>query len=166
MLTRSTVLILVLIMGTVGCTASTDVVETSTDRLRLDVVFEPGDLVSGESATFGLQVTNTSDAPATIEFDTTQRGDVRLSTANGVEVYHWAGRRIFAHEHTEIPVAPGERVSFALQEAPLPVAPGDYEVLATVTGMPKLQVARSTVSVVATNAVGDALSDASSASSG
>lgn len=162
MSTRSTVLILVLIVGTIGCTASTEVVETSTDRLRLDVVFEPDDLVSGESATFGLQVTNISDAPATVEFDTTQRGDVRLSTVNGVEVYHWADRRVFADEHTKIPVAPGERVSFALQEAPLPVAPGDYEVLATVTGMPKLQVARSTVSVVGPSAIGDVLSDASS----
>jgi hypothetical protein len=162
MLMRHTVMILVLIVGAVGCTASTDVVETSTDRLRLEVGFEPGDLVSGESAAFDLQVTNTSDAPATIEFDTTQRGDVRLSTPNGVEVYHWADRRVFAHEHTKIPVAPGERVSFALQEAPLPVAPGDYEVLATVTGMPKLQVARSTVSVVGSSATGDALSDTSS----
>lgn len=162
MFTRHTVLILVLVMGAAACGgASTETVETSTDRLRLDVVSQPGDLVSGDEATFVLRVTNVSDVSATIGFDTTQRGDVHLSTVNGVEVYRWADDRVFAHEREDVSLAPGERVSFALKEAPLPVAPGDYEVLAVVTGMPKLQVARSTVSVVSSSALPDAGSDSS-----
>lgn len=162
MSTRIPALILVLMMGAVGCGASTETVETATDRLRLDVVSQPGDLVSGDEATFVLRVTNVSDEPATIEFDTTQRGDVHLSTVNGVEVYHWADDRVFAQERDDVSLAPGERVSFPLDEAPLPVAPGNYEVLAVVTGMPKLQVARTTVSVVSSSALPDSSSDSSS----
>lgn len=163
MFTRRTVLILVLVVGAVACGgASAETIGTSTDRLRLDVVFEPADLVSGEEATFRLQVTNTSQERATIEFDTTQRGDVRLSTLDGVEVYRWADQRAFAQERRDAAIAPGQRVSFPLEDAPLPVAPGDYEVLATVTGMPKLQVARTTVSVVSSSALTAAPSDSSS----
>jgi len=154
MSTRHMVLMLVLVMAAAACGGtSPDRIVTATDRLRLDVAFEPGALVSGEHATFALRVTNTSDEPATLEFDTTQRGDVRLSTIDGVEVYRWADRRVFAQERHDVTLAPGQRASFALQEAPLPVAPGDYEVLAVVTGMPKVQVARSTVSVVGASAL-------------
>lgn len=89
---------------------------------------------TGAAAMFELRVTNISDRPAALLFDTTQGGDVRLSTPDTVEVYHWAELRAFSLEPADVPVAPGEQVTFRLDEEPLPVAPGDYHVLAAVTG--------------------------------
>ena len=127
--------------------ASPPLAETSTDRLELEVALTPDPLVGGREATFELHVTNTSDRRALLTFDTTQRGDVVLSTGD-VEVYRWAARRVFAQEPHEVAFAPGQTVRFPLEEEPLPVAPGDYELMATVTGVPKLRTIRTAASVV------------------
>lgn len=146
---RFAVLIAVLAVAATACgAASGATVATSTDRLRLEVVPQPDPLISGRPAAFELAVTNVSDRGAVLRFDTTQRGDVRLSVPEGVEVYHWSERRVFAQEPAEVAVAPGRHVTFALDEAELPVAPGEYEVFATLVGIPKLQVAHATVTVV------------------
>lgn len=146
---RIAVLVAVLAVVCAGCgEGPSATAATSTDRLRLDVVPQPDPLISGRPATFELAVTNVSDRPAVLRFDTTQRGDVRLSVPEGVEVYHWGERRVFAQEPVEVTVAPGRRATFGLDEAELPVAPGAYEVLATLVGIPKLQVAHATVTVV------------------
>ncbi|HEX6257672.1 MAG TPA: BsuPI-related putative proteinase inhibitor [Euzebyales bacterium] len=126
--------------------ASPPLAETSTDRLRLELRVDPDPLVSGAPATFELLVTNVSDERALLEFDTTQRGDVLFAT-NEVDVYRWAERRAFAQQTERVPLAPGQTVLFELDEAPLPVGPGQYEVLASVTGLPKLQTVRASLSV-------------------
>lgn len=141
-------LLVALVLLTSACgDASRPLAETSTDRLELEVVLTPDPLVGGREATFELHVTNTSDRRALLTFDTTQRGDVVLSTGD-VEVYRWAARRVFAQEPHEVAFAPGQTVRFPLEEEPLPVAPGDYELMATVTGVPKLRTIRTAASVV------------------
>lgn len=144
---RAAVLIIVIALAAACGDASPRLAETSTDRLELEVVPAPDPLVSGQEATFELHVTNTSDRRALLTFDTTQRGDVALSTGD-VEVYRWAARRVFAQEPHEVAFAPGQTVRFPLEEEPLPVAPGDYELMATVTGVPKLRTIRTALSVV------------------
>jgi hypothetical protein len=146
---RATVLVIALALVAAACgDASSPRAETSTDRLEVEVVPTPDPLVSGQAATFELHVTNISDRRALLTFDTTQRGDVALSTG-AVEVYRWAARRAFAHERREVTFASGQTVRFPLEEEPLAVAPGDYELMATVTGVPKLRTIRTSVSVVA-----------------
>lgn len=145
---RAAVLIVALALVAAACAdAPPPLAETSTDRLELEVVPVPAPLVSGEAATFELHVTNTSDQRALLTFDTTQRGDVALATED-VEVYRWAARRVFAQERQEVAFAPGQTVRFPLDEEPLPIAPGEYELMATITGVPKLRTIRRSVSVV------------------
>lgn len=144
---RMAVLVVSLALVVACGDSSPPLAETSTDRVRLALATDPGPLVSGREATFELEVTNVSDEPALLTFDTTQRGDVAFSTGE-VEVYRWAEPRVFAHDPVEVRLAPGQTVSFPLDESPLPVAPGDYEVLAVITGLPKLQTVQTSVSVV------------------
>lgn len=145
---RTVLLVVALTLVAAGCgDASRQLAESSTDRLQLEVVVRPDPLVSGQQATFDLQVTNVSEQRASLTFDTTQHGDVALSSER-VEVYRWAEPRAFALEEMQVSLTPGQHVSFPLQEARLPVAAGEYDLLATVTGEPKLQTVQSTVTVV------------------
>ncbi len=145
---RSGIVVIALVLLTTACgNSSPPVAESSTDRLQLEVVVAPDPLVSGQPATVGLVVTNVSDRRALLTFDTTQRGDVSFSTG-GVEVYRWSELRAFALDRERYAFVPGQRVRFPLEADPLPVGPGEYEVLATVTGVPKLRTVRTTVTVV------------------
>lgn len=149
---RRVVLAIALAVVMAACgDSSPPLAETSTDRLRLDVVTDPDPLVTGQPATFDLVVTNDSQQPALLTFDTTQRGDLGVSTGD-VEVYRWAERRAFAQEPYRVEFEPGQTATFALDVEPLPLAPGEYEMLATVTGLPKLRTVRTAVTVVADEA--------------
>lgn len=129
-----------------GCGRSQADAPTSTDDLQLAVGTEPVPLRSGRPGAFLLEVTNVGDRELSMSFDTTQRGDVALET-NGVEVYRWAARRVFAHQEARVTVGVGDTVTFNLDEHRLPVGPGDYELLATLSGQPKLQVIREPLTV-------------------
>lgn len=124
---------------------------TSTDALQLAVRADPQPLRSGQPGAFLLEVTNEADRELSMSFDTTQRGDVALET-NGVEVYRWAARRVFAHVETRVTVGAGDTVTFRLDELRLPVGPGDYELVATLSGQPKLQVIREPLTVAGSTA--------------
>lgn len=144
---RMTIVVVALAVLAAGCADSSPrLAETSSDLLRLDLTARPAPLVTGEPATFELRVTNTGDERALLTFDTTQHGDVIFSTED-VDVYRWAERRAFANERDRYELAPGQQVVLELDEAPLPVPPGEYEVLAVVTGLPKLQSVETSVSV-------------------
>lgn len=145
---RTPLALIALVLLAPACGGAPATASTSTDQLTLTVRTAPTPLVSGQPATFDLEVANTGDGPVTIAFDTTERGDVALET-QGVEVYRWSRQRAFAQEPVEITVGAGRRVSFPLEEAPLPVGPGDYELLAILTGSPKLQVVRTSLTIVA-----------------
>ena len=119
---------------------------TSTDQLQLAVRTDPQPLRSGQPGAFVLEVTNEGDRELSMSFDTTQRGDVALET-NGVEVYRWAARRVFAHHEVQLTVDGGDTVGFRLDELRLPIGPGDYELVATLSGQPKLQVIREPLTV-------------------
>lgn len=135
-----------------GCAGASQAdAPTSTDQLRLAVRTDPQPLRSGQPGAFLLEVTNEADRALSMSFDTTQRGDVALET-NGVEVYRWAARRVFAHDETQVTVGAGETVTFRLDELRLPVAPGDYEYVATLSGQPKLQVIREPLTVAGSSA--------------
>lgn len=130
-----------------GCSAPSGAdVPSSTDALRLAVTTDPQPLRSGQPGAFVLEVTNSGDRAVVMSFDTTQRGDVALET-NGVEVYRWAARRVFAHDEARVVVDAGDTAVYRLDELRLPVAPGEYEVLATMDGRPQLQVVRAPLTV-------------------
>lgn len=118
----------------------------STDQLQLAVRTDPQPLRSGQPGSFVLEVTSVADQPLDVRFDTSQRGDVALETEN-VEVYRWAAQRVFAQETHQVTLDPGARVEFRLDEFRLPVGPGAYEMLATLSGQPELQVVRVPVTV-------------------
>jgi hypothetical protein len=135
-----------------GCAGASQAdAPTSTDELQLAVRTDPQPLRSGQPGAFLLEVTNEADRELSMSFDTTQRGDVALET-NGVEVYRWAARRVFAHDETQVTVGAGETVTFRLDELRLPVGPGDYEHVATLSGQPKLQVIREPLTVAGSSA--------------
>jgi hypothetical protein len=130
-----------------GCTTAGQAeAPTSTDAAQLTVRTDPQPLRSGQPGAFVLEVTNDGDRDVAMSFDTTQRGDVALET-NGVEVYRWAARRVFAHDEAEVVIGAGDTVTYRLDELRLPVGPGEYEVLATMAGRPQLQVVRAPLTV-------------------
>ena len=85
--------------------------------------------------TWELALTNESDEEVTIEFPSSQFGDVVVRSGDD-EVYRWSMGLVFAESIVSQPVAAGETFVFELGATELGAAPGRYELEASLTGSP------------------------------
>jgi hypothetical protein len=83
-----------------------------------------------DSAVFSLQVTNTSSAALTLNFNSGQEFDFVVMRGTQ-EVWRWAGDRMFTQALRSETLAPGETETYTATWAPLPGSGGEYTVRAT-----------------------------------
>lgn len=69
--------------------------------------------VSGSTARMVLHVTNQSNQPVTLEFNSGQRYDFVVRTPQGAEVWRWSADRMFTQALGTETIAPGATLRFA-----------------------------------------------------
>jgi Intracellular proteinase inhibitor len=101
----------------------------------------------GDTVTFALTVTNSTSAPETLNFRTSQEYDFIVRAADGTAVWQWSCHKLFlAAEHTRT-IGPGETVTFTAQwdqttcvpfarNQGKQVKPGTYSVVGELTSDP------------------------------
>ncbi len=113
--------------------------------LSLSVSFrEP--LRANQPVTWTLEVENGGSAEALLMFRSGKDGDVSL-LQGGREAYRWSATRFFSQAMRQVPIGPGERKTYTLEEKALPAAAGDYELVAELDSEPAPPPARRSVEV-------------------
>lgn len=140
----------VLITALAGCGGgddggSGDAAMADEEALILQVSFD-APLRSGGPVTWNLQVTNGGPDPVTLTFRSGKDGDVGLFRG-GQEAYRWSSTRYFTQAMRQVPLGPGERATFPLEEKALAAEPGDYELVAELDSQPAPPPARRSVRV-------------------
>ena len=102
--------------------------------LSLAVSFE-APLRSGQPVTWTLEVENRGPGEATLTFRSGKDGDVAL-LQGGREAYRWSATRFFSQALRSVPIGPGERKTYTLEEKALSADAGDYELLAELDSEP------------------------------
>ena len=119
--------------------------EGPREGLTLRVSFDEP-LRSGGPVTWTLEVENPGPEPVTLGFRSGKDGDVVL-VGGGREAYRWSGTRYFAQAMRQVPLGPGERKTFTLEEKALSAEAGDYELVAELDSEPAPPPARRSVKV-------------------
>ena len=113
-----------------------------SDMLRATLTASP----AGPSAvSLTLAVTNTSRAPVTLTFGSSQQFDFTVRRADGASVWTWSADRSFLTVITSRTLAAGETVTYSAQWTSAP--PGTYVATGSVTGSPRPADASATVTV-------------------
>lgn len=153
---RAGALLVLLALAVAGCgddggSDAEGAPDTSGDggggEVELSVAFEPDPPVSGQAVVWVLTVRNDSAEPATLTFSSGQRGDVMLLDAGGEEAYRWAAGHSFTQAVSQQELAPGQEVTYRLEEATLSVPAGDYELVATLAAEPQVGPDRQQVQI-------------------
>jgi hypothetical protein len=114
-------------------------------RLSLAFGFRPDPLQPSAPVAWDFTVTNVSGELVTMTFSSGQDGEVVL-LQGGAEKYRWSQGRVFTQAIRTKDLAPGESLSFSLDDT-LPVEPGSYELVASVASDPAPAPAQRTVTV-------------------
>lgn len=112
--------------------------------LAVDV---PDPLVAGRPVTWRLTVANRSLSDVTLDFASSQQGDVVLLAPAGREAYRWSDGMMFAQGLRETELAAGSEETFELTGR-LDVAPGEYTLEASATSDPAPEPRTRIVTVV------------------
>lgn len=92
----------------------------------------------GQSVHIRFSVVNTSKKAVTYNFPTSQKYDLTIKDARGVEVWDWAKSRVFSQNLTAVTLPPGKPVVYILlwngaDQAGRNVKPGVYTLMARLT---------------------------------
>ena len=96
----------------------------SGPEISFSLALDKTQYAAGETASVRLAIRNTTAAPLTLDFNSSQRYDLAIRDAAGVEVYRWSATRSFSAVAGSEAIAGGER-NFA-DRIPLPDKPGRY----------------------------------------
>lgn len=119
--------------------------EDAASRLRVEVSYLPDPLVSFEDAQWTLTVSNGTDSDVTLEFATSQRGDVVLLDGDE-ERYRWSQGRAFTQVVGTSTVTAGATVDYVLNGV-LEVGAGSYDLVAELVSNPAVPPTSTTVTV-------------------
>lgn len=107
----------------------------ATGALEIELVSESR--VTAGPHVWTIELRNTSEAPISVAFPTSQRGDVVLSGQTDV-VHRWSQDRFFQQQVAEVSLEPGGVELIELEDDLSGVEPGFYEaqITASVVGPP------------------------------
>jgi hypothetical protein len=116
--------------GLSGVTLANPVYVSGSEGLVLRVT-DLG-IKAGEPITWPFDLTNRTDANATLAFSDGQRLEVTLSKASG-EVYRWSDAMFFTQAVTRLDLAAGTTIPYVLRADAIDLPPGEYTAKAWVT---------------------------------
>jgi hypothetical protein len=114
--------------------------------LRVEVRCPSAPVASGEPVPLTLVVTNTSDAPVALHFNSSQRFDFELRSASGMSVWSWASERVFLQVLGMETIAPNRSLEYTDKYiGGLPA--GSYQVIGRVTSREPMPPATCTLTL-------------------
>jgi hypothetical protein len=141
--------LLLLLAALPGCGDDRDTPAAQSGKenggLSLSVSFDDP-LRANQPVTWTLEVENGGPAEAVLTFRSGKDGDVSL-LQGGREAYRWSATRFFSQAIRQVPIGPGERKSYTLEEKAFSAAAGDYELVADLASEPAPPPARRAVTV-------------------
>lgn len=121
-------------------------IEVVPAAMQLQITPDKTRLQVGDSLSFALKLSNTSQSPQTIGFTSGQRFDISILNEAGQTVWNWAANKRFSRSLSSQTLAPGASTSFqatwdgqALPDSK--ITPGKYSVRAVLTSRSPLSAA-------------------------
>ncbi|MDQ1514506.1 MAG: hypothetical protein QOE80_336 [Actinomycetota bacterium] len=128
-----------------GRSGSGGAVSYSENGLAMTASFDEP-LRTGRPVTWRLEVENRGHEAVTLRFSSSKEGDVALRQGDR-EVYRWSAGRLFSQALRELPLGPGAKHTFSLEDRGLTVPAGAYELAGELASDPTLLPVRRPVRI-------------------